>query len=97
MANGQLSHRHQFVELTGVKSSVLEVKYGDQQGSLLGARLFWIYVNDFPVEEGEPHLYADDTTAFVTGDNPDDVIIKMNCLFKEIFTCCRLNTTDFAL
>ena len=82
-----------------MKSSVLEVKYGDQQGSLLGARLFWIYVNDFPdcITEGEPHLCAHDITAFVTGDNPDDVIIKVNCLFKEIFTCCRLNTTDFAL
>lgn len=82
-----------------MKSSVLEVKYGDQQGSLLGPRLFWIYVNDFPdcITEGEPHLCAHDITAFVTGDNPDDVIIKMNCLFKEIFTCCRLNTTDFAL
>ena len=39
-------------------------------------------VNDFPdyITQGELHLYADDTTAFVIGDNPDDVTIKLNSL-----------------
>ena len=74
-----------------MKSPVLEVKYGVSQGSLL--RPFSIYVNDFPdcITQGELHLYADDTTAFVIGDNPDDVTIKLNCLLKEICTFCRLN------
>lgn len=36
-------------------------------------------------------LYADDTTAFVIRDNPDDVIMKLNRLFKEICTFFRLN------
>ena len=91
--NSYLSDRHQFVELNGVKSPALEVKYGVPQGSLLGPRLFSIYVNDFPdcITQGELHLYADDTTAFVVGDNPDDVTIKLNCLFKEICTFCTLN------
>ena len=76
-----------------MKSPVLEVKYGVPQGSLLGPRLFSIYVNDFPdcITQGELHLYKDDTTAFVIGDNPDDVTIKLNCLFKEICAFCRLN------
>lgn len=76
-----------------MKSPVLEVKYGVPQGSLLRPRLFSIYVNDFPdcITQGELHLYADDTTAFVIGDNPDDVTIKLNCLFEEICTFCRLN------
>ena len=76
-----------------MKSPVLEVKYGVPQGSLLRPRLFSIYVNDFPdcITQGELHLYADDTTAFVIGDNPDDVTIKLNCLLKEICTFCRPN------
>lgn len=91
--NSYLPHRHQFVKLNGVKSPVLEVKYGVQQGSLLGPKLFSICVNDFPdcITQGELHLYADDTTVFVIEDNPDDVITKLNCLFKEICTFCRLN------
>ena len=91
--NSYLSNRHQFVELNVVKSPVLEVKYGVPQGSLRGPRLFSIYVNDFPdcITQGELHLYADDTTAFVIVDNPDDVTIKLSCLFKEICAFCRLN------
>ena len=79
--NSQLSHRHQFVKLYGVKSPVLEVKYGVSQGSLLGPRLFLIF--PYCITQGELHLYTDDTTAIVIGDNSDDVIIKLNCLFKE--------------
>ena len=76
-----------------MKSPVLEVKYGVPQGSLLGPRLFSIYVNDFSdcITQGELHMYADDTTAFVIEDNPDDATIKLNCLFKDICAFCRLN------
>ena len=50
-------------------------------------------VNDFPenITEGELQLYADNTTAYVIGDNSDDVIIKLNRLFEEICTWCKLN------
>ena len=44
----------------------MEVKYGVQQGSLLG-----------------PGLQMTDDT--------HDVIVKLNCLFKDICTWCRLN------
>ena len=79
--NSYLFHRHQSVELNDVKSPVLEVKYGVSQGSLLGPRLFLIF--PYCITQGELHLYTDDTTAIVIGDNSDDVIIKLNCLFKE--------------
>ena len=61
-----LTNRHQFVEINGIKSNLREVKYGVPQGSLVGLRLFSIYVNDFSesVSQGELQMYADDTTAF---------------------------------
>lgn len=54
-------------------------------------------MNDFPdcVTQGELHLNVHYATAFVTEENPDDVIIKLNCLFEEICTWCRLNKLTF--
>lgn len=56
-----LSHRHQFVEVKGVRSTSLELKRSVLQGSLLGPRLHSIYV---AVYYGELYLYTDDTTAY---------------------------------
>lgn len=32
------------------------------------------------------HLCEDDTTAYVIGNSPDEVVAKLNRLFKEIHT-----------
>lgn len=62
-------------------------------GFHLGPRLFSIYVNDFAdnVSTGELHLYADDTTAFVTGDTIDQVSQLLNVLLADICLWCELN------
>ena len=48
--------------------------------------MFSIYVNDFAdnVSTGELHFYADDTTAFVTGDTIDQVSQLLNVLVADI-------------
>jgi len=88
-----LENRQQFVDLNGVKSNLQYVSYGVPQGSLLGPRLFSIYVNDFAdkVSTGELHLYADDTTAFVIGDTIDQVSQLLNVLLSDICSWCELN------
>ena len=88
-----LEGRGQLVELNATKSSILQVKYGVPHGSLLGPRLFSIYVNNFPdcVSEGEVHLYADDATAYAIGDSVDEITLKLNHKLDEICTWCARN------
>ena len=52
-----------------------------------------IYVNDFAdnVSTGELHRYADDTTAFVTGDTIDQVSQLLNVLLADFCSWCELN------
>ena len=68
-----LADRYQYVDNDGSISNHSFVQYGIPQGSLLGPRLFSIYVNDMPDASifGEIHLYADDATVFVTSKTVD--------------------------
>ena len=74
-----LTNRHQFVEINSIKSNLLEVKYGVPKDTLVGPRLFSIYVNDFSesISRGDLQLCADDTTVFIIGDSTDDVVGKI--------------------
>ena len=88
-----LEDRQQFTEVNGVASELRKVKYGVPQGSLLGPRMFSIYMNDISEldSDGEIHLYADDITAFVIGKTTDDAVNKMQCLANEITQWCVKN------
>ena len=81
-----LVDREQFVVVNGKRSGLQLVLYGVPQGSLLGPKLFLIFVNDLPdcISNGEIHLYANDTTAFVIGKNEDEVVTLLNIMFSEI-------------
>ena len=88
-----LSQCTQHVEINRKKSRLRIVEDGVPRGSLLGPRLYTIYVNDFPssIKSSEVHLYADDTTAFVIGNNTHQVTELLNILFKELNDWCDRN------
>ena len=82
--NDYLSDRQQFTEINGEKSELQGITRGVPQGSLLGPRLFSIYVEDFPscTSQGEIELYVDDTTAYCTGNSIDEVHVSLEKMLK---------------
>ena len=81
-----LTNRQQFMELNGIYSSTLPIEYGVPQDSLLGPRLYTIYVNDFPgfVSTGNVLMYANDITLYYMGPNVEHVICSMNSVMDQI-------------
>ena len=81
-----LTNRYQYTDVNGLKSRIIIVEYGVPQGSLLGPRLFKIYVNDLPesVDEGVIYLFADDTTVYHIGNNTEDVLDGLNRIAEDL-------------
>ena len=77
-----LTDRHQFTEIrvNGSRSQAGSISYGVPQGSLLGPKMFKIFVNDLPesVKEGEVYMYADDTTAYCVGKCIEEAVDHLN-------------------
>ena len=63
-----LTHRYQYVEVNGVKSTYQTLATGVPQGSVLGPLLFLIYMNDIPNASSilKFILFADDTSLLDT-------------------------------
>ena len=74
-----LQNRMQYTKVNGKISSKQEIRYGVPQGSVLGPRLYSLYVNDFPdsVVNGELYMFADVTTIFTVGSSVDEVCIAL--------------------
>ena len=77
-----LSDRCQCTLVNGCISDLTLVQYGIPQGSLLGPRLYTIYVNDLPdaITLGNVLMYADDTILY----SFDEVCLKLNKVFDEL-------------
>ena len=88
-----LSNRRQFTEVKYCKSTSGYVRYGVPQGSLLGLRLYTIYVNDLRdhVDSADIYLYADDTTVYCIGPTVDHVLSSLNKTLKQIFMWSNRN------
>ena len=79
--NCYLKNRTQYTVINGAQSEKAHVEYDAPQGSLIGRTDFFsLNVNDMPEEVqegGEVDLFADDSTAIVTGDSVDEAMLKM--------------------
>lgn len=66
-----LHNRQQYVQLEGYKSECLKLECGVSQGSILGQKLFILYINDICEVSKIMQfvLFADDTNLFCSGDD----------------------------
>ena len=76
-----LHQRKQCVNVNGYLSDYKEVLSGIPQGSVLGALLFVIYINDMPQNiESEIYLFADDTKFYRQVKDYNDAVAIQNDL-----------------
>ena len=80
-----LSDRQQRVVIHGQSSSWGTIQAGVPQGSVLGPLLFLIFINDIvDVVRSNIKLFADDTSLYLTVDDPDTAAETMNTDLSEI-------------
>jgi len=81
-----LSDRFQFVELGKMHSSLLPIRCGVPQGSILGPLLYLIYVNDiYNSCEGNIVSFADDTTLYMSNSDVTELFFNANTQINNLF------------
>ena len=80
-----LTNRKQRVVLPGAESEWTYIRAGVPQGSILGPLLLLLFINDIVAEIGcNIRLFADDTSLFITVENPDTAAELLNIDLDKI-------------
>ena len=81
-----LQNRKQYVFYNNTKSDYKSISCGVPQGSILGPLLFLLYINDITNVSNKLFLllFADDSNAFITGKNVDQLIDTMNSELSKL-------------
>ena len=80
-------------QYNGVESSLLSIRCGVPQGSILGPLLFLIYINDLAnvCKYTMPIFYADDSNLFQNWKNLEDIEMKINSELTEVAEWLKVN------
>lgn len=101
-----LSQRNQYVNINGQNSEMLPISCGVPQGSILGPKLFILYVNDMcnASELFEYVLFADDTNLFCSDENAQNLnnivnngLLELKTWFAANRLSLNVNKTNYML
>lgn len=83
-----LTNRKQIVSIDNFNSNVTDICYGVPQGSVLGPKLFLLYINDMfeTINRSKLIVFADDTNALFSGKTPQDALNIANSEMKSLYS-----------
>ena len=88
-----LENRNQFVSFNNCHSEILNVSCGVPQGSILGSKLFIMYINDIcKVSQVFMYiLFADDTNLLCCDRDLNELVRVINGGLEQLHTCFFVN------
>ena len=82
-----LSNRRQYVTINGKSSESLEINCGVPQGSVFGALIFLLYINDLLNTSNvlNFYLFADDTNIYYESNSLEDLEKTINKELNKLY------------